>query len=670
MRVAGGEDGGKGMMGGGARFRSASELAAYGVLAVFFVGDVDEGGEGLLFGFAAEMDAVGEFVVNVAVGRVGGDGGAVGQDAEALFVEGGAGIDGGEGDGDGFGDAVAEGGEGGGEVALDVHDGAAGEFGGAAVGEVVGRNDGVNLEFSALVALGDDEGAADPGVDVAVERLAGVRVAAVVLIDEAGELAVLNPLGDGGAVALLAPGRHARLFLVHEEDHDGGGFGTQEGVVVVVGGGDEIVDGGESGAVAIAAGADAHEFGKDAIGGGGRDPRLVHDGERHEVAVAGDAFGGAAGAAAVVEHGVSGGVELHGADLLVVTLFVGAAVAVGSDEVGREYGDAVVEVAVIEELAEAGEVGGDAVLVGLHGAGVVDDKHEVHLAAAGAVGGDVFHGADRLDVDGDGVFDAELGVVFVDGVVAEAVLADEAGVGGVRELPGGAVEAGGAVSGAGLIVEEVGDFCVGDVGAIGRGHEVGVVGQGVRDGDVGAGGKEDFADVEEEGARGGDFEGLQHERLRGGDGEFDAVFKDAAGGLVAHGVGERVLAGVVVGGAVGEVTEAGDFGLKKIGGAAAGEADAATDGFTGDGEDQVGAGIGADDFGGDDELAVDAAFLGGEAHGGGGDEGRGLAGGRGCGRGCGEGGGEGEEESEPEKGARGVGVKGLTREESEAHYHG
>ena len=74
--------------------------------------------------------------------------------------------------------------------------------------------------------------------------------------------------------------------------------------------------------------------------------------------------------------------------------------------------------------------------------------------------------------------------------------------------------------------------------------------------------------------------------------------------------------------------------------------------------------------GGDDELAVDAAFLGGEAHGGGGDEGRGLAGGRGCGRGCGEGGGEGEEESEPEKGARGVGVKGLTREESEAHYHG
>ena len=86
MRVAGGEDGGKGMMGGGARFRSASELAAYGVLAVFFVGDVDEGGEGLLFGFAVEMDAVGEFVVNVAFGRVGGYGGAVGQDSEALFV--------------------------------------------------------------------------------------------------------------------------------------------------------------------------------------------------------------------------------------------------------------------------------------------------------------------------------------------------------------------------------------------------------------------------------------------------------------------------------------------------------------------------------------------------------------------------------------------------------
>ena len=145
-------------------------------------------------------------------------------------------------------------------------------------------------------------------------------MAIVVAIDQLGELAVLDPFGLAGTISLFLPGGHAGFFFVHEKYHDGGGFWAEKRVLLLVIICDEVIHGGERGAVAVAVGANLHELGKDAIRSVGSDPRERHDGKRYQVTVTRHALGGLFGSVATIQHRIPGRIDLDGSDLLVVAL--------------------------------------------------------------------------------------------------------------------------------------------------------------------------------------------------------------------------------------------------------------------------------------------------------------------------------------------------------------
>ena len=385
-------------------------------------------------------------------------------------------------------------------------------------------------------------------------------------------------------------------------------------MLTVVVTGDEIVDRRKRGAVAVTVGADLDELGKDAVGRARRHPWLFHYGQRHEVAIAGDAFGGALRATAPVEHGGARRIQFHRANLLVVTLLVRPAARIGIDEIRREHADPVVEVARMEELAETVQVGGDPALVLRHRGRVVDDKHQVDFAAARAVGGDLFQAADRLDADNHEVFDAQLGVVFVDRVILEAVLADEPGVRRVGELARGAIDSGGAVLGFRLVIEHVGDLGIDDGQAILRRHEVLVARQLVGDRLVRAGVQRDLAHVQDAFAFGAHLKLLQRHRRRGLHGDDDPVLENESGRLVANRVAKIVLAGVVLLRAIREVAEPRGLVAEEVCVLAPGQAHATEQRLLGDGVDQIGARVGAEELGWGKQFAVHAPLLGLEDH--------------------------------------------------------
>jgi hypothetical protein len=160
-------------------------------------------------------------------------------------------------------------------------------------------------------------------------------------------------------------------------------------------------------------------------------------------------------------------VEAHGAHLLVEPLLPGSAGGIGVDEVRCQHADAVVEVPRVEELAEPGEGGDQAFLVFAHRRRVIDHEHEVDLAAAGAVDRELAPAADGFHANYDAALRSEMRVVLVDRVIAEALLADEAGVGCVGQLAGGAIEASDAVPRGVLRVQHVGHLRGGDEGPVG-----------------------------------------------------------------------------------------------------------------------------------------------------------------------------------------------------------
>ena len=70
----------------------------------------------------------------------------------------------------------------------------------------------------------------------------------------------------------------------------------------------------------------------------------------------------------------------------------------------------------------------------------------------------MFHPANRFDADRDGILHAKLRIVFINGIVAESILADEARIRRIRKEAGGAVEFGRAMLWFSLVIEHEGDL--------------------------------------------------------------------------------------------------------------------------------------------------------------------------------------------------------------------